>query len=66
MRVEKLKKLKFDIFINNAGLGRGFDKIYKTKAKDIATTIDTNVQAFLPTTTLCGSRNGKKKKRTYY
>ena len=45
--IEKLKKIKFDIFINNAGLGRGFDKIYKTKAVDIATTIDTNVQAFL-------------------
>ena len=45
--IEKLKKVKFDIFINNAGLGRGFDKIYKTKAIDIATTIDTNVQAFL-------------------
>ena len=45
--IEKLKKIKFDIFINNAGLGRGFDKIYKTKAIDIATTIDTNVQAFL-------------------
>ena len=45
--IEKLKKVKFDIFINNAGLGRGFDKIYKTKAVDIATTIDTNVQAFL-------------------
>ena len=45
--IEKLKKIKFDIFINNAGLGRGFEKIYKTKAVDIATTIDTNVQAFL-------------------
>ena len=45
--IEKLKKNSFDVFINNAGLGRGFTKIYKTKAKDIATTIDTNVQSFL-------------------
>jgi 3-hydroxy acid dehydrogenase/malonic semialdehyde reductase len=45
--IEKLKKSSFDIFVNNAGLGRGFDKIYKTKAKDISTTIDTNVQSFL-------------------
>ena len=45
--IEKLKKKKFDIFINNAGLGKGFDKIYKTKANDIETTIDTNVKAFL-------------------
>ncbi len=45
--IEKLKKSNFDIFVNNAGLGRGFDKIYKTRAKDISTTIDTNVQSFL-------------------
>ena len=45
--IEKLKKSSFDIFVNNAGLGRGFDKIYKTKAKDISTTIDTNVRSFL-------------------
>ena len=45
--LEKLKKLKVDIFINNAGLGRGFTKIFSTKAKDIDTTIDTNVNAFL-------------------
>ena len=30
-----------------AGLGRGFTKIFNTKAKDIDTTIDTNVNAFL-------------------
>ena len=46
-QIESLKKKSFDIFINNAGLGRGFTKIYKTKAKDILTTIDTNVQSFL-------------------
>ncbi|MBF96741.1 MAG: oxidoreductase [Pelagibacterales bacterium] len=45
--IEKLKNYSFDVFINNAGLGRGFTKIYKTKAEDILTTIDTNVQAFL-------------------
>jgi NADP-dependent 3-hydroxy acid dehydrogenase YdfG len=45
--LEKLKKLKIDILINNAGLGRGFTKIFNTKAKDIDTTIDTNVNAFL-------------------
>lgn len=45
--IKKLKKFKFDIFVNNAGLGRGFEKIYKTKSRDIATTIDTNVKAFL-------------------
>lgn len=45
--IEKLKKFKFDIFVNNAGLGRGFEKIYKTKPHDIAVTIDTNVKAFL-------------------
>ena len=36
-----------DILINNAGLGRGFTEIFNTKAKDIDTTIDTNVNAFL-------------------
>ena len=45
--LEKLKKFEFDILINNAGLGRGFTKIFNTKAKDIDTTIDTNVNAFL-------------------
>ena len=45
--LEKLKKIKIDILINNAGLGRGFSKIFNTKAKDIDTTIDTNVNAFL-------------------
>ena len=45
--LEKLKKINFDILVNNAGLGRGFTKIFKTKAKDIDTTIDTNVNAFL-------------------
>ena len=33
--LEELKKLKIDILINNAGLGRGFTKIFNTKAKDI-------------------------------
>ena len=46
-QIESLKNKSFDIFINNAGLGRGFTKIYKTTAKDILTTIDTNVQSFL-------------------
>ena len=45
--IEKLKKNSFDVFINNAGLGKGFAKIYKTKAKDISATIDTNVKSFL-------------------
>ena len=45
--IEKLKKSNFDILVNNAGLGRGFTKIYNTTAKDILTTIDTNVQSFL-------------------
>ncbi len=45
--IEKLKKLNIDIFVNNAGLGKGFTKIFSTKAKDIDTTIDTNVNAFL-------------------
>ena len=53
--IDKLKKFKFDIFVNNAGLGRGFNKIYKTKAKDIETTIDTNVKAFLQQLLLCSS-----------
>ena len=29
--VDKLKKFKFDIFVNNAGLGRGFKKFIKPK-----------------------------------
>ena len=45
--IETLRKKKYDVLINNAGLGRGFDKIYKTNRKDISTTIDTNVVAFL-------------------
>ena len=45
--LEKLKNLNIDILVNNAGLGRGFNKIFDTKAKDIDTTIDTNVNAFL-------------------
>ena len=45
--IEKLKDHEFDILINNAGVGRGFDKIFNTKAEDINITIDTNVKAFL-------------------
>ena len=45
--IEKLRKKKFDVFVNNAGVGRGFSKIFATKAKDIDTTINTNVNAFL-------------------
>ena len=45
--IEKLRKKKFDVFVNNAGVGRGFSKIFSTKAKDIDTTINTNVNAFL-------------------
>ena len=45
--IEKLRKKKIDIFVNNAGVGRGFSKIFSTKAKDIDTTINTNVNAFL-------------------
>ena len=45
--IEKLSNYSYDIFINNAGLGRGFTEIFKTKAKDISATIDTNVNAFL-------------------
>ena len=45
--IEKLKDQEFDILINNAGVGRGFDKIFNTKAEDINITIDTNVKAFL-------------------
>ena len=45
--LEKLKKINFDILINNAGLGKGFVKIFNTKAKDIDATIDTNVNSFL-------------------
>ena len=45
--IETLRKKKYDVLINNAGLGRGFDKIYKTNRKDISTTIDTHVVAFL-------------------
>ena len=64
--VEKLKKRKFDIFINNAGLGRGFEKIYKTKATDIANTIDTNVKAFSAIIALHNSKHGKKKNGSCY
>ncbi len=45
--IEKLKGQEFDILINNAGVGRGFDKIFNTKGEDINITIDTNVKAFL-------------------
>tara|TARA_A100001015_G_C14901751_1_gene676670 strand:- start:191 stop:925 length:735 start_codon:yes stop_codon:yes gene_type:complete len=46
-KLETLKKKKFDILINNAGLGRGFSKIFETNSKDISTTINTNVLSFL-------------------
>ncbi|MAJ23897.1 MAG: hypothetical protein CMP36_00130 [Rickettsiales bacterium] len=63
--LEKLKKLKVDIFINNAGLGRGFTKIFSTKAKDIDTTIDTNVNAFLQLLRCITPSMVKKKNGTY-
>ena len=37
--------LDADIVVNNAGLGRGFGKLYEASLEDIDTTIDTNVRA---------------------
>ena len=37
--------LDADIVVNNAGLGRGFGKLYEASLDDIDTTIDTNVRA---------------------
>ena len=45
--VQKLKRFNFDVLINNAGLGKGFEPIYKTKIDDIKVTVDTNVTALL-------------------
>ena len=45
--IQKLKKFNFDVLINNAGLGKGFEPIYKTKIDDIKVTVDTNVTALL-------------------
>ena len=45
--LEKLKKYNFDVLINNAGIGKGFKKIYKTTADEINQTINTNVNSFL-------------------
>lgn len=38
---------KIDILLNNAGLARGFDKIYEGKIKDWEEMIDTNVKGLL-------------------
>jgi len=37
--------LDADIVVNNAGLGRGFGKLYEASLEDVDTTIDTNVRA---------------------
>ena len=64
--LEKLKKINFDILINNAGLGKGFVKIFKTKAKDIDATIDTNVNSFLHLLRCITPNMVRKKKRPHY
>lgn len=45
--IQKIKKINFDVLINNAGLGKGFESIQKTKIEDIKITVDTNVIALL-------------------
>jgi NADP-dependent 3-hydroxy acid dehydrogenase YdfG len=42
---EVISGLDADIVVNNAGLGRGFGKLYEAELEDIDTTIDTNVRA---------------------
>lgn len=42
---DTLSSLEVGILVNNAGLGRGFDALYKVNPDDIETTIDTNVKA---------------------
>ena len=45
--IQILRKIKFDVLINNAGLGKGFEAIHKTEIHDIKVTVDTNVNALL-------------------
>ena len=42
-----LENLEIDILINNAGVGKGFSPIFKTKPEDINITTDTNITSFL-------------------
>lgn len=42
--------LEIDVLVNNAGLGRGFDKLTQASREDIERTIDTNVTALLHVT----------------
>ena len=41
---------KYDVLINNAGLGRGFDSLVNASREDIERTIDTNVTAAIHVT----------------
>jgi NADP-dependent 3-hydroxy acid dehydrogenase YdfG len=45
-----LGELEADVLVNNAGLGRGFDKLAQASREDIERTIDTNVTALLHVT----------------
>ena len=42
---ETLGGLGVDIVVNNAGIGRGFERLYEAKRKDIDATLDTNIDA---------------------
>ena len=45
--LKELEHREFDILINNAGLGRGFSKIFETSPEDIDITTDTNINSLL-------------------
>ena len=42
---ETMSGLEVDIVVNNAGLGRGFERLFEGDRKDVQTTIDTNIGA---------------------
>ncbi len=45
-----LSALEVDVLVNNAGLGRGFDRLAQASREDIERTIETNVTALLHVT----------------
>ena len=42
---DTISGLEVDVVVNNAGLGRGFERLFEGTRKDVEATIDTNIGA---------------------
>ena len=63
--IETLRKKKYDVLINNAGLGRGFDKIYKKQTERYFYYYRYKCSYFPSITKMYNPKHGKREKRSY-